>query len=125
MGSIKIPVTEKEFEIADYIEGGEGTLVMKSPTPLILAKADAHGSKFALECGIMPEHGERGERLISTETMVFTLENILYDKATGELISRELLEQFPDDLFNAIIEGMYEGYDLPLTEGPGDTTKTE
>lgn len=125
MGSIKIPAAKREFEIADYIEGGEGTLVMKSPTPLLLAKADNHGSRFALDNGITKESGERGDRLISTEVMVFTLENILYDKATGELIGRDLLEQFPESLFNAIVEVMYETYDIPLTDGPGETTKKE
>lgn len=125
MGKINIPIASKEFKIEDYIEGGSGVLMMKPPTPLILAKADTHGSKFAMELGIAEEKGERYERLIHTETMIYTLENILYDKADGSLVGRELLEQLPDTLFEDILDALHDSKSLPLTESPGDLTKNE
>ena len=125
MGKVNIPVAEKEFNIADYIKDGSGTIIMKSPTPLLLAKADNHGSRFAMDLGIADMEGERIDRLINTEVTIFTLENILYDKSTKEPIPREVIENIPADLFDDIVGGMYESYDLPLEETPGISTKKE
>lgn len=122
---IKIPVTTREFNLTDYIEGGEGTIVMKSTTPLIISEARAHANKYAIEKGIHDKPGAIVEEIMESEALNYILLQILSDKSDGTPVTMDILRNFPTKLLTDIVDGMRESSDLPLEESLGDSTKTE